>query len=603
VRTVLDESQPHTAYVTESPDVLYQRALGLYTAGQLNDALVQLFDGLGRAAPAEAASERYAAVRALLASMLEPLLLHGADETLVRVLLLLADDPAVPVQSLALPLGGLLVGAPAAAVILQHAPSPNLPEAMRVLTAHPLVQRVLPRIVVTHAPAERLLLRMREVLLDMTVGDAPEAWCWDAVQLIGCAAYNGEYAWRESPREARQLAADAALVDTALGVAVGDAPSIDIAACAPALLRLAMYRRLSATLTHWASLATIPPSSFGPHAQRLSVVLDAHVHERLDEQRRSLAIEQLALTSDEGSERVRAQYESHPYPRWVHPPSARVTSIAAFCRELQAQVPPPTSQRVLIAGCGTGRQVVHMAASFPDADITAVDLSLASLGYAARMVDTLQVPRVRFLHGDLLALDALPDTFAIVSCSGVLHHLVDPRAGWRQLVQRLEERGVMKIGLYSTAARASVRAARAVIAPHGLPDTDDALRSAREQLLALDAAHPAHPITQSVDFHSLSGFRDLVVHVQERTYTIPEIAAELRALDLSFLGFQLTRGVQTQFAAAFPKANASRDLEAWDRFEARHPQTFSGMYQFWCAHASSTRAPSRPRAPGVRDRP
>jgi hypothetical protein len=69
--------------------------------------------------------------------------------------------------------------------------------------------------------------------------------------------------------------------------------------------------------------------------------------------------------------------------------------------------------------------------------------------------------------------------------------------------------------------------------------------------------------------------------VQERTYTIPEIAAELDVLGLEFLGFQLPRDVQTRFLAAHPRR--ARDLAAWDAFERANPLTFWGMYQFWCA--------------------
>ena len=85
------------------------------------------------------------------------------------------------------------------------------------------------------------------------------------------------------------------------------------------------------------------------------------------------------------------------------------------------------------------------------------------------------------------------------------------------------------------------------------------------------------------DFYSVSGCRDLVLHVQERTYTIPEIAECLRALGLQFLGFQLPRPVQSAFLSAFPSPGALRSLERGRSSKWQHPQTFAGMYQFWCA--------------------
>lgn len=573
------------------PDRLHQRALALFTAGQRNDALVLLFDALGRATPADAASVAAAPLRALLASLLEPVLLHGADDTILRVLLLLADDPTVPVQQLALPLCGLLVGAPAAAAVLDETDPARAREAVRALVGHPLVQRVLPRIIVTARDAERLCTQMRRLMLHTALRDPVEPWVWDAIACLGAAAGNGEYAWPVRDDEQEQVDRDIAAVNAALGPAAGDEavdhaamsnPPIGDAPMGNALLRVAMYGRLSGAITAWPRLATLDTAPLA-HRVHLDTLLRLHVLDRLDEQQRAAAVPSLALTDDDGSVRVRAQYESHPYPRWITPPPARVTSIPAFCRERRAHLPPPTSRQILVAGCGTGRQVAHMATSFPDADITALDLSLASLGYASRMLDHLGVRRVQLRHGDLLALEALTDRFALITCSGVLHHLVDPRAGWRQLIHRLDPRGVMKIGLYSTSARAAVRAARDVIATPTLPETDDALRRARQQLMSLDATNPAYVVTESVDFHSLSGFRDLVAHVQERSYTIPELVEELTALDLAFLGFQLPRDVQTQFRTDFPRANPARDLDAWHRFEQRYPLTFGGMYQFWCA--------------------
>ena len=79
----------------------------------------------------------------------------------------------------------------------------------------------------------------------------------------------------------------------------------------------------------------------------------------------------------------------------------------------------------------------------------------------------------------------------------------------------------------------------------------------------------------------MSGFRDLVLHVQERTYTMSQIAAALEALELRFLGFQLPQPVQARFIAE-QGADALLDLDAWGRFESAHPDTFVAMYQFWC---------------------
>jgi len=71
------------------------------------------------------------------------------------------------------------------------------------------------------------------------------------------------------------------------------------------------------------------------------------------------------------------------------------------------------------------------------------------------------------------------------------------------------------------------------------------------------------------------------MHVQERTYTLHEIAADLEALQLRFLGFQLPPAVRAAFTAQYPKPEAANDLALWARFENDNPTIFWGMYQFF----------------------
>jgi 2-polyprenyl-3-methyl-5-hydroxy-6-metoxy-1,4-benzoquinol methylase len=56
----------------------------------------------------------------------------------------------------------------------------------------------------------------------------------------------------------------------------------------------------------------------------------------------------------------------------------------------------------------------------------AVDLSLASLAYAARMTERLGISNITYQQADILELSHLDLRFAQVECVGVLHHLDDP---------------------------------------------------------------------------------------------------------------------------------------------------------------------------------
>jgi len=140
----------------------------------------------------------------------------------------------------------------------------------------------------------------------------------------------------------------------------------------------------------------------------------------------------------------------------------------------------------------------------------------------------------------------------------------------------------MRIALYSELGREAVVAARDLIVETGCAADADGIRRMRQRILGLPTAHPARAVTESPDFWSMSGCRDLLFHVQEHRFTLARIAESLVALDLEFLGFEITDpGTRPAFRREYPQDVHQRSLVNWAQFESRHPQTFGGMYQFW----------------------
>lgn len=68
----------------------------------------------------------------------------------------------------------------------------------------------------------------------------------------------------------------------------------------------------------------------------------------------------------------------------------------AILRAAAAAARQPT--RILEAGCGTGKNLIHLCRLFPQAEVTGVDLSDTMLAVARRKVAPLG-PRVRLVHG------------------------------------------------------------------------------------------------------------------------------------------------------------------------------------------------------------
>jgi SAM-dependent methyltransferase len=293
-----------------------------------------------------------------------------------------------------------------------------------------------------------------------------------------------------------------------------------------------------------------------------------------------------AADADATSRAVAAQYEANPYPRWLRLSKPHDGAYLDYLRTFfndqeRARFASPFA--VLIAGCGTGEQAIAAAFGYgAQASVTGVDLSRASLGFAARRAAEYALANLDFVHGDILELDALDHQFDLIECIGVLHHMADPLAGWRHLVDRLKPGGMMLIGLYSAAARrhiSALRARRSEAAPDIAADT---IRAFRAGLLTTAGDDDAELILATPAFYALSSCRDLLFHAHEQPVTIPQIAEWLETLGLDFHGLALPDARLARFKLEHPQADPARDLDAWANFEEAYPRTFAAMYQFWC---------------------
>jgi SAM-dependent methyltransferase len=216
--------------------------------------------------------------------------------------------------------------------------------------------------------------------------------------------------------------------------------------------------------------------------------------------------------------------------------------------------------------------------------VLAVDLSLSSLAYASRMAREKGVTNIRFVHGDILGLDALPDRFDMISSTGVLHHMRDPQAGLRVLARLLRPGGVMKLGLYSARARGPINVAREMIGKLQLAASEPEIRKFRQQVLDAGETSALRDLRTYHDFYSMSTCRDLLFHVQEHQLQLPQIDTMLQDMSLKLLGLaNLPGNTISAYRRMFPGDPLMTDLANWDVFEAQYPATFTGMYKLWCA--------------------
>ena len=173
--------------------------------------------------------------------------------------------------------------------------------------------------------------------------------------------------------------------------------------------------------------------------------------------------------------------------------------------------------------------------------------------------------------------------FDLIECIGVLHHLDDPLTGWRILVDLLRPGGVMRISLYSEAARQDIISGRALITEKGYTASPEDIRQCRQDIITMakDGNLTMQRLCRRSDFFSLSNCRDLLFHVQEHRFTLPKIEEALKALNLKLLGFEKPdQSTVRKFRASYPENRALTSLSQWHKFELKNPDM--GGYSFWC---------------------
>lgn len=415
---------------------------------------------------------------------------------------------------------------------------------------------------------EKILTNARSVLLMSAnnISAAPTTLRFLSALALQCFA--NDYLYHQTDEETKSLTILETLVEQALLKGIQPSPQW--------VLILGSYKALHQY--QWCGQLSL--------TQDLQAILAMQVFEPQQEHYLKTKIPILKELSDKVSSKVRDQYEESPYPKWIDlglilspAPIAKVVK-ALKVRLADHKIFEVEAPAILIAGCGTGQHSIDTAARFKNAKVLAIDLSLSSLAYAQRKTEAFGVQNLEYMQADLLDLGQLNKTFDIIESSGVLHHMEKPMAGWKVLVSCLKVGGLMKIGLYSELARQHIAKMREEIQQLNTETDHIGMKRFRNGVIRSKAPHH-QLIISSPDFHSMGSLQDLLFHVQEHRFTIPQIQHCLTKLGLKFCGFEV--GTITQ---DFKRTNSGEDdaydLIKWHTYEQAHPHAFAGMYQFWC---------------------
>ena len=239
---------------------------------------------------------------------------------------------------------------------------------------------------------------------------------------------------------------------------------------------------------------------------------------------------------------VRSQYEALPYPP-CDPEDDRKRLVLTWLEDLPminhycfaGRQSFKKGFRALVAGGGTGDATIFLAEQLKetDAHIVHLDMSQASIAIAQKRALIRGLTNITWLHESLLSLPGLGlEKFDYINCSGVLHHLADPDAGVKALKSVLKDDGAMGLMVYATTGRAGVYQMQALMRlvnaaqPDGtVPDEARKIANTRDLLPSLppfnsfklaEALHHDHKMGDA-------GIYDLLLHSQDRSYTVGEL--------------------------------------------------------------------------------
>ncbi len=516
--------------------------------------------------------------RIWLAIILRNIYFNRADDGKIAYLLQCFETPGVNRQNLATATISIVKLDPnfqEIAASIEESPR----ETYLSLSRHPLLPHLLRDTLIADLTFERILTECRKRILLEAIepGDCEDGQSFTCsfISSLALQCFNNEFIFIESDWEKEAIANLQDILETS---EPSDVENIEIN-----LAVFALYKPLY-ELNNIVKLDALDRKSW---SRETCILWKREVNNYFEERALKQKIERITPIENTVSLAVQSQYEENPYPRWLGISALTAAPLSTFLKSSLPYFNPPEkwldiSLEILSAGCGTGAEAIYAAINLKNANVLAIDLSLTSLAYASRMAKELNVGQISFKQGDILGLGTLSRRFPLIFSSGVLHHLDNPIEGVRVLVDLLLPEGLLSIALYSARARYFITKTRQFIADRAYQNTAEDIKRCRQEIIDSQQSF-ARFMTSQYDFYSLSNCRDLIFHVNEHCFTIPEIQDLLARFGLRFLGFSsLSPQTKSDYQKMFPDDFYLNDLNCWNQFEEAYPNTFIGMYNMWC---------------------
>ncbi len=246
--------------------------------------------------------------------------------------------------------------------------------------------------------------------------------------------------------------------------------------------------------------------------------------------------------------KIRDQYEQLPYPERDPADEKKrlITGSPSHPGEIDTYIfggMRDWSQpiKILVAGGGTGDSLIMLASMLAAKKVTAaihyIDLSHAARKIAEQRAEIRGLQNIIFHSDDILNASSY-GAFDYIDCCGVLHHLEEPQAGFKALADALKPEGGLGGMVYAPFGRTGIYPLQA------------ALRSLVGDLPTREKLSQAKKIVEGLpetnwfsknDFvgdhkNGDAGFYDLLLHAQDRAFTVTQLNTYLQRAGLGLCG-------------------------------------------------------------------
>ena len=236
-------------------------------------------------------------------------------------------------------------------------------------------------------------------------------------------------------------------------------------------------------------------------------------------------------------EEVKNQYENYPYPPrdpedekgvLFSSKSSSLDAINYFCFNGERDFSKPF--RVLVPGGGTGDCTTYLAEQLRDtpAEIVYLDMTKASMEMAKARAEVRGLTNITWIHDSILNLPEMDiGLFDYITCTGVLHHLSDPQAGLDALKSVLHPEGSIFLMLYGQYGRTGIYQMQELLRRIHVNEEDlqKKVNNTKSILKTLPTGNwfNFNANDWASELQTDIGIYDLLLHPQDRAYTVPEL--------------------------------------------------------------------------------